>query len=183
MQFDMFNAFCNSADFSGVIFYYNGELSQNVIATMGDALKGRLEEEGNLGPKARKLFSSYIEMVQNALHYSPVSPEGGKIGAVAVGRRKEDKYFIVCGNLVQKLHVERIREKIEPLRNMTLDEIKKAYREQLKNDRHSAEDAVSKGAGLGFLTVARDASEPIEYAFDEAPGHADLARFYLKAIV
>lgn len=183
MQLDMFNAFCNSADFSGVIFYYNGELSQNVVATMGDALKGRLEEEGNLGPKARKLFSSYIEMVQNALHYSPLAPNGGKIGAVAVGKGKEDKYFIVCGNLVEKQHMPRIREKIEPLRSMTLEEIKKAYREQLRNDRHAEQDDISKGAGLGFLTVARDASEPIEYAFDEVPGHGELARFYLKAIV
>lgn len=182
MQLDMFNAFCNSADFSGVIFYYNGELSQNVIATMGDALKGRLEEEGNLGPKSRKLFSSYIEMVQNALHYSPPTPKGGKIGAVAVGKKQEDKYFIVCGNLVRREHMERIRDKIEPLQKMTIDEIKKAYREQLRNDRHS-EDALSKGAGLGFLTVARDASEPIEYAFDAVPGNDELARFYLKAIV
>lgn len=182
MQIDLFNAFRNAADFNGVLFYYNGALSQNAIATMGDALRQRLESQDTSGPKARKLFSSFIEMVQNALHYSPDAP-GEKLGAVAVGRQ-DDKFYIVCGNLVEKRHAERIREKIEPLRAMTLDEIKKAYREQLKNNNHAEENAVSKGAGLGFLTVARDSSEPIEYLLIDMHGHeSDLAYFYLKATV
>jgi hypothetical protein len=184
MQLDLFSAFRNSADFNGVLFYYNGSLSQNVIATMGDALKQRLESQDTSGPKARKLFSSFIEMVQNAMHYSPVIPDsnGEKVGAIAVGRR-DDKFYIVCGNLVERQYVDRIRDKIEPLRSMSVDEIKRAYREQLKNENHTAEDGVSKGAGLGFLTVARDASEPIEYALIDMPEHADLAYFYLRAIV
>ncbi|HEY3327604.1 MAG TPA: SiaB family protein kinase [Novimethylophilus sp.] len=182
MQLDLFSAFRNSADFNGVLFYYSGMLSQNVIATMGDTLKQRLESQDAGGPKSRKLFSSFIEMVQNALHYSPDAPgaDGQKVGAVAVGRQGE-KFYIVCGNLVLKQHLERIRTKIEPLRSMTMDEIKQAYREQLKSD-HSG-DTVSKGAGLGFLTLARDASEPIEYSLAEIPGSEDVAYFYLKAIV
>jgi hypothetical protein len=32
MQLDLFNVFRNSADFNGVLFYYNGSLSPNVIA-------------------------------------------------------------------------------------------------------------------------------------------------------
>lgn len=185
MHLDLFSAFRNTADFNGVLFYHNGNLSQNVIATMGDALKLRLESEDTSGPKARKLFSSFIEMVQNALHYSPDVPgsNGEKAGAIAIGKRDE-KYYIVCGNLVEKKYAERIREKIEPLRSMTLDEIKKAYREQLRNDHHTQHDHVSKGAGLGFLTVARDASEPIEYSLIDMPGHEnDLAYFYLKATI
>lgn len=185
MQLDLFSAFRNTADYNGVLFYYNGVLSQNAIATMGDALKQRLEGQDASSPKARKLFSSFIEMLQNALHYSPDAPDsnGEKLGAVAVGRR-DGKFYIVCGNLVEKKYTGRIREKIEPLRTMTLEEIKKAYREQLKNDSHAEENAVSKGAGLGFLTVARDSSEPIEYSLIDMPGHeSDLAYFYLKATV
>jgi hypothetical protein len=186
MQIDLFNAFRNTADFNGVLFYYNGVLSQNAVATMGDALKQRLESQDSAGQKeARKLFSSFIEMVQNALHYSPDAPDsnGEKLGAVAVGRHN-DKFYVVCGNLVEKKHAQRIRDKIEPLRSMTLDEIKKAYREQLRNDSHAEQDSVSKGAGLGFLTVARDSSEPIEYLLADMPGHeSDLAYFYLKATI
>ena len=49
-------------------------------------------------------------------------------------------------------------------------------RHQLRNET----EATSKGAGLGFLTVARDASEPIEFHFDDQPD-GKTAMFYLKA--
>jgi hypothetical protein len=185
MHIDLFSVFRSTADFNGVLFYYNGALSQNVIATMGEALKQRLNSNTEYDQKSsRKLFSSFIEMLQNAVHYSPVVPgTDEKTGAVAVGN-KDGKFFIVCGNLVEKQYVERIRDKIEPLKTMTLDEIKQAYRVQLKNDAHETEDEVSKGAGLGFLTVARDASQPIEYSLvDALDRRGDYAYFYLKAII
>lgn len=183
MELDVFKTFRDVADVNGILFYYNGNLSQNVIGTMGDALKKRLESQDAKGPTSRKLYSTYIEMIQNALHYSPDDPDskGEKLGAVAVGRIN-DKFFIVCGNLVEKQYVARIREKLEPLKHMSQDEIKKSYREQLKND--NRDDTVSKGAGLGFLTVARDASEPIEYSLVDTPGReGELSYFYLKAII
>jgi hypothetical protein len=65
-----------------------------------------------------------------------------------------------------------------------LDEIKKAYRQQLKSDQN-ADDNISKGAGLGILTIARDASEPIQYSIvvDEANNEKNLAYFYLKVTI
>jgi hypothetical protein len=71
-----------------------------------------------------------------------------------------------------------LREKLEPLRSMTLDEIKRAYQETLRAELPEG----SKGAGLGFLTVARDASEPLEFEFAGLENHDDMM-FYLKAIV
>ncbi len=189
MQLNLFNAFRNSAEFNGILFYYNGSLTQNVIITMADSLKHRLEDEStHANPvKSRKLFSSFIEMAQNALHYSPASYSNKgeeKIGAIAVGI-SGDKFYIVCGNLIEKQYADRIREKIDPLLTMTIDEIKKAYREQLKNESHEADDEVSKGAGLGLLTIARDSSQPIEYSITDADCDADrdLAYFFLKATI
>ncbi|WP_124951585.1 SiaB family protein kinase [Sulfuriferula thiophila] len=184
MHIDVFSAFRETADRNGILFYYSGSLSQNVIGTMGDALKKRLDSQDANGTTSRKLFSSFVEMLQNAIQYSPDDPDskGDKVGSVAVGK-SDDKYFIMCGNLIKKQHVERIREKLEPLKNMSLDEIKQAYRAQLKNDHHS-EDPISKGAGLGFLTLARDSTEPIEYALIDAAGHEnELSCFYLKAMI
>ncbi len=183
MNLDIFSSFRDTADANGILFYYHGNISQNVIHTMGEALKQRLESQDANAKTSRKLFSSFIEMAQNTLHYAPAEYDsmGGKWGAVAVGKH-EDKFFIVCGNLIQQQYVERIREKLEPLRKMSMDEIKQAYREQLKSD--NSGDSVSKGAGLGFLTLARDATEPIEYSLIDMPGHeSELSYFYLKAVI
>jgi hypothetical protein len=64
---------------------------------------------------------------------------------------------------------------------MSADEIKAEYKRKLRTDER---DDNSKGAGLGFLTLARDASEPIEYQFEPFPGGLPgLSFFYLKAII
>lgn len=186
---EIFNNFRAVADESGVLFYYTGSLSQSIVSAIGDTLKQRLEDVSASNGARRKVFSSFIEMAQNILHYSADVPSGEdglpyKHGALAVGKEGE-KFFVVCGNPVRVEDVPRLQEKLEPLRCMSLDEIKLAYRAQLRNDEH-ADDAISKGAGLGLLTVARDATEPIEYSIvyaaksDASGGRADL---YLKAII
>ncbi len=172
VEIDLFSSFQNDADKRGIVFYYSGALSQHVIATMSDILKQRLEENDAKGAVGRKLFSSFIEMMQNALHYSPLiqsAPE--KIVAVAVGKTGHH-FYIVCGNLIDQQYIGRISEKIESVNGMTRDEIRLAYKAQLKNENHD-EDKVSKGAGLGLLTLARDSTSAIEYSFKEVPAYPD----------
>lgn len=184
MLIDLFTVFREEADANGIVFYYSGILSQNVITTMSDSLKQKLQIQDEKGARSRKVFSTFIEMIQNAMHYSPDMPgsEDTKEGSIIVGK-KEDKYFVICANLIQKQHEDRIRNKIDPILEMSADEIKQAYRTQLKNDQHSA-DTISKGAGLGFLTLARDSVEPIQYAIREAVGYEnELSCFYLKATI
>ena len=62
---------------------------------------------------------------------------------------------------------------------MSSEEIRAQYRQALRAEN----EATSKGAGLGFLTVARDAAEPIEYRFAASPAHPGHVMFYLQAII
>lgn len=192
MQLDIFSDFCVLASSNGILFYYTGEFSQNVIGAMSDTLKQRLEAVNATSQARRKVFSTFIEMAQNIMHYGGgdgPAPEDddtaprrvGRIGALAVGQYM-DRFYVICGNPVHMDHVPRLREKLEPLRTMTLTEIKAAYREQLRND--ETQDTLSKGAGLGFLTVARDATEPIEYHIITPPSRSDgQAELYLRAVI
>jgi hypothetical protein len=121
------------------------------------------------------------------MHYS-IAPESGqhahhakgrRAGAIAIGK-KDDKYYILCGNVVTATAVNALNDKLLEIHNMSKEEIKKAYKRQLQSE---ADDS-SHGAGLGFLTVARDSVEPIEYSFfkpaDTQEGHAF---FYIKATI
>jgi len=62
---------------------------------------------------------------------------------------------------------------------MTMEEIKSAYKKALRDET----PADSKGAGLGFLTMARDASEPLEFEFVKDAHHPDATIFCIKAII
>lgn len=183
MNLAHFAGFCEQAVKDGILFYYTGEFSPNVIGAMADTLRQRLDAVGVSGPARRKIFSSFVEMSQNIMHYAAAATAAGaKVGALAIGRNGDRKYWIVSGNPVPIEHVERIKNKIEPLRTMTIEEIKAAYREQLRNEEH-AQDRVSRGAGLGFLTVAREASEPLDYQIVYRSVQQGHAEFYLRAAI
>jgi hypothetical protein len=182
MQLEQFNHFVAVASAEHVLFYYNGALSQNAVASIGDILKQRLQEQGTSGVTSRKVFSTFIEMAQNILHYSTdpsATSDAAKAGALAVSFN-DGRFAVMCGNLVTGKSVQRVREKLEAVRSMSPEEIKDAYRKQLREET----DDTSKGAGLGFLTMARDASAPVEFTFSALPNDASDNQFlFLRAVI
>ena len=186
-----FERFQASAQGCGVLFYYAGEFTPPVVAAAADSLKARLATEDASSPAKRKLFSTFVEMAQNILHYAAATPaDDGSApaprGAIGVGREDAadaaGHYWIVCSNAVDVDYVPRLADKLNAVRAMSLEEIKQSYREQLRNPTHSEDDPISKGAGLGLLTIARDASAPLEYSFaSTADPAAPTALFHVRA--
>jgi hypothetical protein len=167
-----------------VIFYYVGYFSQSIIAAMADAVKLRAEHAGAVSQTRRKLFSSFIEMAQNIVHYSSdlYAKEGNEVvppmrhGAVFISHT-DGHYYLHCANPVSTEMAEKLRAKLEHLRSLTIDEIKSEYKEMLRAE--TPPD--SKGAGLGFLTMARDASAPLDFEF--SPAAEGTSMFYLRATI
>lgn len=185
-MYAQYREFCEIACKRKVIFYYVGYFSQNIISAMADSVKMGVEHIGAASQTRRKLFSSFIEMAQNIIHYSAdtLSSEDTadnemRHGSVCVGTQG-DKYFLFCTNPIKTEVADRLRKNLEILRTMTMDEIKIAYKRKLLSESESNEG--SKGAGLGLLTMARDASEPLEFDFIKAP-EAGITMFYLKATI
>ncbi len=180
-QWDDFYSYVERRD---VIFYYVGYFSQSIIAAMADAVKLRVEHVGAVAQTRRKLFSSFIEIAQNIVHYSADSyrKEGDTAPAIRHGAvfisLTDERYYLHCANPVDAEVAGTLRAKLEHLRSLTMDEIKSEYKETLRSET----PADSKGAGLGFLTMARDASAPLEFEF--SPPTADgTSMFYLRATI
>ncbi|MBV8037117.1 SiaB family protein kinase [Roseateles sp.] len=183
--YDQYREFCELARKKNVIFYYVGYFSQNIVTAMAEAVKLRLEQSGTAGPVRRRLFSSFVEMAQNIIHYSADSltpPEQDqhelRHGSVCIGVDAEGRHFLLCANPIAIDQAEALEVRLATLRAMTMDEIKASYRESLRSE--VPDD--SKGAGLGFLTVARDASEPLEFEF-QGTEDAGTAMFFLKTTI
>ncbi|WP_077036214.1 SiaB family protein kinase [Pelomonas sp. KK5] len=186
-SYDQYREFCDLARQKNVIFYYVGYFSQNIVTAMAEAVRLRLEQSGAAGPIRRRLFSCFVEMAQNIIHYSadaltPPKQDDKELrhGSVCIGVDEEGRYFLLCANPVAADVAGMLRERLEALRRMTLEEIKASYREQLRNET-TPED--SKGAGLGLLTMARDASEPLEFEFQTTNEEAATAMFILKTTI
>lgn len=183
--YDQYLEFSELARQKKVIFFYVGYFSQNIITAMAEAVRLRLEQSGAAGPIRRRLFSSFVEMAQNIIHYSAdsltpkaQSQDEMRHGSVCIGVDEGGHYFLLCANPIAVDLAEMLRERLEALRVMTLDEIKAHYRESLRAE--TPQD--SKGAGLGFLTVARDASEPLDFEFRNTE-EAGMTMFFLKTTI
>ena len=182
---DQDRAFFDLAQRRNLIFYHKGYFSHSIVAAMSEVVKLQLEVAGISAAIRRKLFSSFIEISQNIVHYSSDAlvdglDKGGAIreGAVCIATESA-RHLMLCMNPVATTAVGELRERLEPLRNMSLDEIKQAYKLTLRADT----PAESKGAGLGFLTMARDASAPLEFAFHPRLDAPETTLFCLKTII
>ena len=185
MLYEEFNDFWDVARKRNIIFFYVGYFSQHVVAAISETIKARLDTAGAAGPTRRRIFSSFVEMSQNIMHYSSdtLTPDAQtenqmRRGSVCIGM-KGDSFFLLCANPVDSSTVHRIRSRLDPLHTMTMDEIKSAYKKALREET----PADSKGAGLGFLTIARDASEPLEFEFVPDAQDPDNTVFCIKAII
>jgi len=184
MQFAVFSQFVAHAAASGVVFYHSGHLDEGTIASIGALLRRRLHEEGANGAQSRKVFTTFMEMAQNILHYAAVNDatEGlsGKFGALCVAH-SEAGFEVMCGNYILSDQVPRVRDRLESVQAMDPEHVRLAYRTRLASE---DEDPDSKGAGLGLLTMAASAKVPIEFLFNPDPAPRGGSTFlFLKAII
>ena len=187
MNLANFENFQKQARTAGIVFYHTGEFTGPIISAAAEALKHRMQESGASGPATRKLFSTFVEMAQNIHHYASEAGDmvhgslagGGTISVI----KGETDYWVICVNRIETAQIARISEKLDTVRAMSLEEIKKAYKEQLHNSDHENDES-SKGAGLGWLTVARDSKQPLEYSFSsDTAGDGKYAYFLVKAVI
>lgn len=163
-----YRTFKKLLDDEGIIFSFSGYMSEAILYSLGDALRQKMTLEDTNVTTIKKVFSVFIEQAQNIIRYSAdkvVGTDGANIelssGMVTIGRR-DDRFFIVCGNTVRQDDVPRLRQRLELLQKMGPGEIKAYYKEQLRE----APDTDSRGATIGLIEIARRASEPIAFDFD-----------------
>ena len=170
----------------GVIFAYSGYVTEPVLSGVGDAIKQTLTIDDADTRTVRSVFAVFVEQMQNIIRYSAekVPPDGAqgeppaelRYGILTIGQ-EDGCYVVQAGNLIDPADVERIRERLGEIRAMDRARLKAFYKEQLKADPEEG----SKGAGVGFVEIARRASKPIEFDFKKFDDK--YAFFALKACI
>ncbi|PKL85251.1 MAG: hypothetical protein CVV22_08930 [Ignavibacteriae bacterium HGW-Ignavibacteriae-1] len=148
----------DTANRHNVLLSFKGALSQEILVEMGNIVKNRV----NLNKKLKKLFSIFVELSQNIMHYSSerVLIDGKEIGVGIILFTENDTNFtIYSGNMVDTQGVRFLTDKIDNLNAMNDDQLKDTYSTSLHADR----PVESKGAGLGLIEIARKASGKISY--------------------
>ncbi|MBF0316630.1 MAG: hypothetical protein HQL04_00515 [Nitrospirae bacterium] len=146
-----------------IIFCFSGPVSQHVVEGIGATLKLKMEIDDNDINTIQRVFSIFVEQMQNLMNYSAerVSQEreGGDLGiGLFVVGFKDGHFYVRCGNKIKNDKLSVIRAQVDELRTLNADELKTLYRRRRKEPSPEG----SKGGGLGFIEMARKASQPIE---------------------
>ncbi|ABB39840.1 hypothetical protein Dde_3046 [Oleidesulfovibrio alaskensis G20] len=154
----------------GIMLYFSGPVCQSVVEGLGEMMRRKMACEERGLALAQRVFAVLVEQMQNIINYSDTVPPEVRCrsaegmmgeGQVVVGRN-ESGFFITCGNPVLKDSEERIRQKIDTINRMNKDELKRYYKEQRRRE----PDDLSRGAGLGFIEMARKSGHPLAYSFE-----------------
>lgn len=170
-------------DDNGIVMAYSGYLSENVLASLGETLRHRLVADATDWVSIKRVFSLFVEQTQNIIRYSAErleSPDGCATdignGMVAVGY-SDGAIFVLCGNTIDGATVPDITSRLDYLRQLDREGLKRVYKQKL---REPAEPA-SKGGSLGLVEIARRSSRPLEYGISWCSD--EQAFFCIKAFV
>lgn len=167
----------------GIFFCFSGPLSQELLVEIGDTLRNKMKQEEASSSTILKVFSVFVEQAQNIIHYSAEKilldgPDKTNLssGIIVVGYEGQH-YYVWCGNFIDNEVVDTLREQLTKLQQLNKEELKRYYKEQRKKE----VPAGSKGAGLGFIELARHSITPIEFNFQ--PVNNNFSFFSLKTAI
>lgn len=168
--------FKNAMAAHGAFFCYSGYVTEPILTGIGKALKRKLEIEETDPKKLRNVFAIFVEQMQNIIRYSAEREPRDetdddallRYGVVLIGQEDGD-FWVTCGNLIDRGDVDRLRTRLAQLQSLNKDGLKALYKEKLRGPT----EATSKGAGIGFIEIARRSSKIIDFDFmDVDDGHA-----------
>lgn len=150
-----------------IVFSFAGYVSEGLLFSLGDVLKQKMASEETDINTTKKVFSIFVEQVQNIIRYSSerIRDDVGNraeisSGVISVGN-EAGRFFVVCGNTMRSGDAVTLKKRLELLRGLDKEEIKAYYKEKLKEP----PEAESKGASIGLIEIARRSSSPIEFDF------------------
>jgi hypothetical protein len=167
-----------------VLFHFAGDLADTPVERLAEEVRAALAAAAVPARVRSRLFAALVEMLQNVLHYAePEARAGGarRRADVALGLDAEG-YWVRCTNAVREVHAARLRERLEALAALGPQEVTAAFRQRLDAPAERGADPLSRGAGLGLLSMARHSSAPLQYALVRAEGAGRLD-FTLRARV
>ena len=153
-----------------VLFEFNGAVTQKTIVSVAKAIEAILLEAEEDEVKVRTIFELIVEMMQNILSYSADSVDLGNNtfeskGAIMISHKSDENFYnIHSGNFILEVQKASLLENLEEVNTIPIEDLKEVYK-QRRRDRKKVHD---RGAGLGFLDIARKSKNKIEYRFHEA---------------
>jgi len=168
-----------------ITLIYSGPLWSDGISGIAGTLKKRMEFDNIPMQTSQEVFSVFVEQMNNMLMYSVEkekffvadnATEESPKGTFILGR-EGGGFFIQTGNIMKNENVGLVKNRIDYLNTLDKKSLRKFYKEQMHTYDNNPE---SKGAGLGFIEIARRISSKINYSFTPCGDNLTFFSLYVK---
>ncbi|CAA6815328.1 MAG: Unknown protein [uncultured Sulfurovum sp.] len=150
-----------------VIYEFAGDIDKPTMINAANEIEALLLEKSLEKDKVKNVFELFIETAQNIRNYSyqTIETANGSNGTFCnfslAYCTLSDTYVLESCNLIKERQQKVIEQKIDAIKGLDC----KALRKLVRQKSRSAEDRHDKGAGLGYIMMARKSSAPMEVAF------------------
>jgi len=143
------------------VLSFKGTVSQDILVGLKEVMESRFSRGVSQDRSAKKVFSVFIELSQNVLHYSDEKvrmENDADIGAGIVIICENDKsYKISSGNRIDNSRLPEMIERCDHINSLDREGLKRLYRERLNKPL----DKDSKSPKLGLVDIAIKSGNPI----------------------
>jgi len=149
-----------------IILAYKGSITSELINDILEAVEKKLDEDNAESKLKKKIYNVLVESMQNLFHHIEMFHEGinedldPKFGILVV-KREKGLYKVTTGNFIQSKRIKFLKEKIDKINSLSMDELKDIYKFILNHQKLSAKG----GGGLGLVDIARKSGNKLEYDF------------------
>ncbi len=155
----------NSMRSKEISLVYEGEITHEITKAFASLTESNMDKEQENSSVQRKVFHVMVECLQNISKHSEAydmfqAKDGRGIFMV---HKSDKKYSITTGNAILKENIPALKEMLDDINSKDKDELKALYKKQIKEGRLSER----KGAGLGFIDIARKTGNQLQYNFRE----------------
>lgn len=167
MAFDI-ESWYNEIISGDVIVKHNGAISPELIGMILQNIEDEFEKRNEKSKIKKKVYNVMVEALQNLYHHSETPPQllkdgenDKKFAIFALKKESEGNYCYCSGNFIEEKRVKFVRDRINQINYLSLEELKILYQLILNNDEYSDKG----GGGLGLIDIAKRTGQKYEYSF------------------
>lgn len=157
-----------------VSIHFFGNFDDNKLISITDIIHSYEENFEEIGNLKQRIVYLIIEAFQNVIRYSKSLNRPDYFGFRKIG----DNYHISTANTIEQKAIFKLKNNIDHLNSLTIEELKEKYKQTLINKEFSSKG----GAGLGFIEMLRKTKQNIDYLFQNLANDECLFFFHLKYI-
>ncbi len=145
------------------LLFFSGQITSDVVTEYIEKIESLSQEMTLPRNLEKKLMHVAVESIQNLFHHSCEDAENSEMKnfGVFLLSTKDNNLSLTTGNFIKQEQVLFLKNRLEQLNTLNIEEIKKLYKIILNGTQLSRKG----GGGLGMIDVIKKTKQKLNYHF------------------